>query len=765
MIEEKLQRKLKNAMLLVICMILVFFTCGGLLSVYLQKAKNDAVKNQIVAEAEEYKSRVKKQLEADFQILSTLSVFITENNTADRESLARALKEANQNNHFVTLVFYDRSGMGVIASADQEPRADAALSELSPEGRRVVEEALKGNISVSQLFESDISDTQVFVYSVPVYDGDELIGALAASDNIEIFSDILSGNTVLSGGGYIHMLNSEGVFLIRSPKMIVQEDIPSIFDGPYLSDSSRDRVQSALSNQERIFSSFSYEGNTYPFLLEPVGVNNWYLFCVNTGEGLMAGSSTAALVSQVTLGAVLLAVITLMLWGYRLLQSYNQELIRLAYHDSLTGAENLVRFRQRLAETLGRTEGSVTAVCVRQFAFINEIFGKEKADQLLVQMKIAAESHLEQDEFFCRDGEDRFYLFMKDRDQEMIRRRLSDFMDEIQQNSEISHTNYQLAIHCGVALSDDRSNPDKAGEGLLTSVQFALDKARQSHTSSIWFFDAELHKKEELENYVESHMHQALRDGEFKLFLQPKKDLKSGMLCGAEALVRWSTGSGRMIFPDQFIPLFERNGFCVQLDLYMVEQACRQIRSWMEGGITPVPISVNQSKLLFFEEDYVGKLTELVKKYHIPPRFITLEILEGLALENVEELNAKILQLQGEGFKISLDDFGSGFSSLNTLGKLKIDELKLDRDFLMSASDQKEGRVRLIMEEIIRMAGRLGISTVAEGVEITEDEELLLSIGCDVGQGYLYSKPISAEEFDEKYMSTPGSRGIDTGKE
>ena len=145
-------------------------------------------------------------------------------------------------------------------------------------------------------------------------------------------------------------------------------------------------------------------------------------------------------------------------------------------------------------------------------------------------------------------------------------------------------------------------------------------------------------------------------------------------------------------------------------------------------------------------------LTCLLDRYQIPASLITLEILEGLALENVDELNARILQLQEKGFRVSLDDFGSGYSSLNVFGSLKINELKLDRDFLMNAPSQNQGRIRLILEEIVRLTGRLGISTVAEGVETPEDEQLIREIGCGVGQGYLYSRPLSAEEFDEKYM-------------
>lgn len=165
------------------------------------------------------------------------------------------------------------------------------------------------------------------------------------------------------------------------------------------------------------------------------------------------------------------------------------------------------------------------------------------------------------------------------------------------------------------------------------------------------------------------------------MYLQPKIDLTSGRLGGAEALVRWTTGTGRMLYPDQFIPLFEQNGFSVSLDLYMVECACKQLRAWLDQGIQPPPLSVNQSKLLLFEADYIQNLERLIERYQIPASWITLEILEGLALENAGELNARISQLQATGFRISMDDFGSGYSSLNTLNSLQIDELKLDRGF------------------------------------------------------------------------------------
>lgn len=247
-------------------------------------------------------------------------------------------------------------------------------------------------------------------------------------------------------------------------------------------------------------------------------------------------------------------------------------------------------------------------------------------------------------------------------------------------------------------------------------------------------------------------MNQALENGEFKMYLQPKFDLRTGRLSGAEALVRWIRGDGKVIYPGQFIPIFESNGFCAVLDMYMTEQVCRLIRKWLDQGIRPIPVSVNHSKILFYETDYVGRMEKLIEKYETPARWITLEILEGLAMENIDKLNQVIASLKEIGFRISMDDFGSGYSSLNTLGKLDIDELKLDKGFMEGIDGTDQQKQKIILEHIIMISRSLEISTVAEGIETKENEQMIQELGCDFGQGYYYCRPIPAEEFHEKYM-------------
>lgn len=752
MLEQKLHRQLRHAAVLTACVGAVILLVGLGLAGYLYGIRRQAQRERAIAKAEEYRSRIRKQLQADFKTLAALSAFIGPEEADDLHALASQISQAQNYCDFVNVVYFNRDGRGVICGRDDSVIVDASFDDLSSQGRYSIEQALAGQNFISKLFNSEITQMSVFVYSVPVYSDGELIGALAASDHIEIFSDILSGNTVLGGRGYIHMINSQGQFLIRSPHTVVREELPSIFDGPYLSQSSRTQVQEALDNQQQLFSTFRYEGHEYPFLLEPVGINNWYLFCVSTGSGEAAYMERTMSVIQAMLAAVALLLIFFMIYGYRLLHRSNQKLLQLAYRDSLTGAENMVRFTQRLISSLEEGRGCVAALNLRQFPFLTELFGRKRTEQLLCRIKEILDEHVQDNEFFCRDTEDRFYLFLRQTDPDIIRARLKSLSADIEQYPMGSSTDYRLAVYCGVTIADEGADARQESEAMLTRIHFALDKAQGGHSSTIWFFDTELHKQEELENYIESHMQNALAKEEFKLYLQPKIRLEDGKLYGAEALVRWQTGDGRTVYPNQFIPLFERNGFCVELDLYMVEQACRHLRAWMDRGLSPVPISVNQSKLLFFQADYVSRLTQLLETYQISPTLIILEILEGLALENVEELNAKISQLQAIGFRVSLDDFGSGYSSLNTVGKLQIDEIKLDRAFLLDAADRK-GRVRLIMEETVRMAQRLGISTVAEGVETPEDEQLVRSIGCDVGQGYLYSRPLAAGDFDERYMA------------
>ncbi len=248
-----------------------------------------------------------------------------------------------------------------------------------------------------------------------------------------------------------------------------------------------------------------------------------------------------------------------------------------------------------------------------------------------------------------------------------------------------------------------------------------------------------------LQNKIEHTMEKALEDGEFVMYLQPKIALESETLIGAEALVRWQKNQKNIVFPDQFIPLFEENGFIIELDMYMFRQACKIIKQWIEEEIDPVPISINFSRLHFYNENFVNELIKIKDEYCVPTQYLELEITESNILENEEILLDLPYKLQAAGFALSMDDFGTGCSSLGLLKDLPLDTIKLDRSFFQNTPHIN--RARTVIANTIKLAKELGILIVAEGVEKKEDIDFLKSLGCDYVQGYYYARPMPAEDF------------------
>lgn len=752
MSEKQLMRRLRKITAVVVVISILLFLGGGFITSSLGRVQKDTMTTQMISEAEEYKANVLRKIKMDQQTLQTLASFFRFSNTIsmiDTDAFANGLYESNRHNSFIQMGYFTEDGDGIRVTVDREIKKNVRMEDLEEELQASIGEAWQGESAVSRVYEDARTGEKVFSYAVPVYQGDEITGVLTAKDSIEAFEDILDDKTAMNGYGYVHMIGKEGKFLIRSKNKVVNRRVESIFDGNYITEAEKEKIREAIDNDESVFSKFRYQGTAYQIYLNPIGLNGWYLFCVDTMQGVNAPIYQMINVTRAIFIGVLCLSVFLLIYGYRMLRKNHKQLIELAYYDSLTGAYNTVRFMQEMKDALsGPEKYSVCVLNIHQFKFINEIFGRAQGDKLLCHISQVLKESVNLGEYFCRDTGDFFWMILKGQNEEAIRERLYEMMEKISRFSLSQHHNYQIMIYCGVAVRRD----DSSAEMMMTHAMFALQTAKGTDRNNVWFYDVELHKQETLQNYIESHMHQALKDKEFRMFLQPKMDMRTGELAGAEALVRWIPKDGTIIYPNQFIPLFESNGFCSSLDMYMVENVCRKIREWIDAGITPVPVSVNQSKLLFYEEDYVENLCSILERYKVPGELITLEILEGLAAGNIDELNKKIDQLKVKGFRISMDDFGSGYSSFNTLGKLHIDELKMDRVFLSAITGKEDERQKIIMAQVVDLAKKLRISTVAEGVETKENEALIRALGCSYGQGYYYSRPVDEEEFDRKYM-------------
>ncbi len=256
-----------------------------------------------------------------------------------------------------------------------------------------------------------------------------------------------------------------------------------------------------------------------------------------------------------------------------------------------------------------------------------------------------------------------------------------------------------------------------------------------------------------LKDDLEKDFSEGIKNNEFKILLQPKFDIKTEKVVGAEALIRREK-EGKLIMPKSFIPNYEKTGIITKLDMFVFESICKKLREWNDKGYKLLPIAINESRRHLYNENHVNELEQVVKYYKVNPNLIELELTETVVVENIESAKEAERKVHSLGFVVSMDDFGVGYSSFYMLKNINIDILKIDKSFSDEVIDDKRGRI--ILESIIDMSKKLEIKTVAEGIETKEQVEYLRQIGCDMVQGYYYQEPIPIEEFEKKYQCPIG---------
>lgn len=751
--EKKLWKRVNRLTALTVAIGVVFVALGALLQYKLSGMTTASALDEMEFRVEEYGDAIRGVLRSNAQMLDTLSSFIKPWEDMDAQNIAAQLAQALEKSDFEGMAWFPLEGSSVIVSRDGGSYIGLSADELARDAQTSIERAQAGETVVSGIYDGSVvlpEDERGLLYAAPVESRGQTVGALVAVDDAHVLTRVVDDFNHDGAGGFLHIIDAQGNFLVRSEDSLLDWPMENIFAVPVFMDAEKDDVRAALAQGERVSFSFAYEGGEYYAVFLPVGVYDWYEVCVRDARTFVSPTRAAVRILQIFAGAVLALLVFLLGYDYSVLRRSRRDAANMAYIDAVTGAENFAGFTRRLNERQkGGRDYCLAALNISQFKFINGIFGRQQADQLLCFVKGVLDERLRAGEFFCRDSGDIFYICLNETDRGSIRARMEGVMRAISSKAMGEESNFQVLTYCGAALAQEAGE----GESPVAQVLFALESARSSgRRNSICFYDATLRKDEELDYYIESHMQKALDEGEFKLYYQPKIDLAADRVASAEVLVRWLTAEGEMILPAKFIPIFEKNGFCEELDLYVLEAACRQIRAWMDDGLPPMRLSVNQTKPLFYRRDYVETLCAVTKKYGVEPDLITLEVLEGLAMENAGALNAVIDQLHEKGFHVSMDDFGSGYSSLNTLANLRIDELKLDKGFLKALSAREDARLRVVLEETLNMARRLGIRTVVEGVETQTGDQTVHALGADCAQGYFYGCPMDARAFRERYL-------------
>ena len=425
-------------------------------------------------------------------------------------------------------------------------------------------------------------------------------------------------------------------------------------------------------------------------------------------------------------------------------------LYKKAFTDPITGHYNwnhLVSYLE-MPMDYGITDYAFVHFDIKDFRVINEVYGHIEANRVLCNVvKAMNEADFVYTSARCHD--DNFAMMIKDMPREETIRTLEKFFEDLSHLEE--DPNYKIYYRCGVVpmqrsiLSGNRvADAGKMAQALGTN---------RSETDIIIYTD-KMHDDISWSNYIKAYLETAIENDEFLVYLQPKIKSSSDELKGAEALIRWNYKNSEFLSPARFIPYFEKDCSIGKIDDIVLKKVCAALQRWKSEGKKLVPISVNLSRSRLYDRNLITHLTEIVDSYGVDHSLIDFELTESASYDNKGHMVNLMEELRGNGFKISMDDFGTGYSSLSLLTELPFDTLKIDKSFVdkVTGENDKEEDI-IVIRHIITLAKELGFSCLAEGAEQKGQVEKLRMLGCEVVQGYYYSKPIPVKDFESKYLT------------
>lgn len=444
----------------------------------------------------------------------------------------------------------------------------------------------------------------------------------------------------------------------------------------------------------------------------------------------------------IVLVGLILVLVGYSLWmGKRNIQKLIDEHINI---DPISGYGNFARFVDDAEIMLKYKDVNyvVGVIDISNFKAINDYYGRNQGDRILKSVADRIHDIIMPDGIFTRMFADRFVFMINFLDINSLKYIIETYLEDIEFEIEELREVIKINCNCGMYIIEDYGEDVNM---MIDKAAIASKLSKKSISKMVTILDNNINYDIARKQKLTYKMSKALNNHEFVPYIQPKVSFRDGHIVGGEALVRWMSPEDGMIAPNDFIPLFEQNGFVNKVDFYMLERICAMIKKRSEWGRYTVPISVNQSRMHVYDTVYINKLINTFDKYGINKNNIVFELTESAFTENTDDMIDLIRRMSKLGYNISMDDFGCGYSSLNMLNLLPISELKLDKQFL----DDESEKSRYIIKSIVNLAHGLGIKIVCEGVETAEQVEFLTNIGCDIAQGYYYAKPMPMNEFEK----------------
>lgn len=478
----------------------------------------------------------------------------------------------------------------------------------------------------------------------------------------------------------------------------------------------------------------------------PLNINDWYILTV------VPKNVVTKYTTQILICCYLFIVFCSIVFFYLLHTAIKakatgqKQLEEMAYVDSLTGGMSYTKFVFEAEKILKNNPDENYALInldINNFQYINDFFGDDEGDRALKFLWSAIYKRLEPKELCSRIFDDHFVALITYDNTKSLDNACADFFNSLKLYSPADGV-YNMTVSVGIYLVDDRN----------MNINSMLNRARttqkhlkgQSSQSQYAIYSPKQRDDIMIQKTIENGFEDAIKNKEFKVYFQPKFNINANKFNGAEALVRWQKPDGTIISPGMFIPLFEKNGDIVKLDKYVLEETCAKIRKWLDLGYDVSPISVNVSLLQLLDENFVEDHIKTVEKYGIPLNLIEVEFTESILAENESLLISLTKQCKKHGIKVLLDDFGSGYSSLNMLNLLPCDIVKLDKRFVDKL--ETDDKSKAIVLSAISLAHTLQMSVTAEGIETKSQYDLLKEMHCDTIQGFYCAKPMPEKEYE-----------------
>lgn len=607
----------------------------------------------------------------------------------------------------------------------------------------------KTELIVSDPFNSFNDNKTVVIVGKTLVDKNNMFfGIKGIEVPLEIITQIIS-SVHLTDNGELLLLDSTGRFIVASdPSYHLKQYVPadsrfSMYSSSYLAKKKNGFVESISAKGVPVFCFF-----------KPVFNTNWTLLFIepisNFDQTQKAFTKDQLICSIIVLILFILIYVAEMIFLHFIQKKRNLAL----KYDSLTGLLTRQRFEREAGIAVRYNKNKkfmLIEADIRGFKFINQNYGGLEADKLIVFFSILLKDFTDQNNGLIGRGyADHFYMIFEIKS---VRRSMTVFKKALTTfNQEISGYDFQFFPKFGISfiLTKGQKRDKSVIQSLIGQASFAKNAIKDDLTKQYALYNTRLLKKINEERYIENNMEKALLNKEFFVVYQPKINLLTEKIVGAEALVRWNSPTLGLLPPAKFIELFEKNSFVKKLDFYVYDSVFRFLQHRLDNNLPVVPISVNMSRNHSKPEKFMHDFMEIYHKYNIPANLIQVEILERSVLNNNIMLEITEL-LHKEGFTVAMDDFGSGESSLNMLTQVPVDVLKFDRSFLLASKENGgiDNTTGTFISTLIELSHKLNKDTVFEGVETEKQKEFLKQNNCGVVQGFWYSKPLTVNEFEE----------------